>query len=49
MVLLPLKMHLHAQATAGLHKPFTKAFCVGCYEGNVFVVGTTVVGVVMLL
>ena len=42
------KMHLDAQAIAGL-EPFTKAFCVGYYGGNVFVVGTTVGGVVMLV
>ena len=43
------KMHLDAQTIAGLLEPFTKAFCVGYYNGNVFVVGTTVVGVVMLV
>ena len=29
--------------------PFTEAFCIGFYDGNVFVVGTTVVGAVMLV
>ena len=42
-------MHLDVQTIAGLFEPFTKAFCVGYYEGNVFFVGTTVVGVVMLV
>ena len=42
-------MYLDAQTIAGLLEPFTKAFSVGYYNGNVFVVGTTVVGIVMLV
>ena len=40
-------MHLDALAIAGLFDPFTKLFCVGYHDGNVFVVGTSVAGVVM--
>ena len=42
-------MHLDAQTIAGILKPFTKAFCVMNYDGNFFVIGTIVVGVVMLV
>ena len=42
-------MHLEAQNIEGLLEPFTKAFCVGYYDENVFVVRTSVVGVVMLV
>ena len=36
-------MQLDAQTVASLLEPFTKAFCVRYDNGNVFVVGTTVV------
>ena len=34
---------------AGHIEAFTEPFCIGYYDGNVFVVGTSVVGVVMLV
>ena len=43
------KMHLDAQTIAGLLEPFIKAFCVGYYDGNGFVVGITVAGVAMFV
>ena len=42
-------MHPDGQTIAGFPEPFTKAFCVEYYEGNVFAVGTAVGGVVMLV
>ena len=42
-------MYLDAQTIASLFESFTKTFCVWNYDGNLFVVGTTVVGVALLV
>ena len=48
MVLVPLNCTWDTKTIAGLFQLFPKFFCVGYHDGNVFVVGSIAVGVVVL-